>query len=236
MRILFFLFLSLIILFPATDLSGIINSSVPVAGNPGKQDTIGKQILYNGRLWRNLYYRVRGDQFLFTDDLLPGTVTIDGRLFRNVMMSYDILKDELLAINDRNMVIQLNKEKIDEFSFNYNDRIYRFRKLEGDSLNNLAGYVNVLADGNVSLLVKYKKEIVMTAVENTYDQFNQLQRIYLMKDGITYLIKGKKDLIKQLSDQKLQVSYFISTSKLKISRKDPDSFVPVMEFYNSLKK
>jgi hypothetical protein len=231
-----FLFLFSLFFLSEPYLAGITLSSISDPVNPRNQDTTGKQILYNGRLWRDLYYRVKGDQFLFTSALLPGTVTIEGRLFRNVLVSYDIYKDELLAMNNNGLMIQLNKEKIDEFNFEYNFRRYQFENLEADSLNNLEGYVNVLFDGKMSLFVKYWKEIDMLAVENKYDQFYQVHRIYLRKEGIIYPIRGKRYFLKHLSDRKQQVRNFIKTNKLQVTKKDPDSFVPVLEYYTNLKK
>ena len=37
---------------------------------------------------------------------------------------------------------------------------------------------------NTSLYVKYRKEILQLAVENKYDMFNQINRIYVRKDGV----------------------------------------------------
>ncbi len=232
----YFLFLFFLVFLSEPDLTGITLSSISDPVNPRKQDTAGKQILYNGRLWHNLYYRVQGDQFLFTSGLLPGTVTIDGRLFKNVLISYDIFKDEVLAMNDIGRMIQLNKEKVDGFNFEYNFRKYQFKNLEADSLNNLEGYVNVLFDGELTLFVKYRKEIEMLAVEDKYDQFYQVHRIYLRNEGINYLIRGKRGFLKHLSDKKQQVRNFIKTNKLQVTRKEPDSFVPVLEYYTNLKK
>lgn len=205
-------------------------------GNPGDQDTSGKQILYNGRLWRNHYYMVRGDQFLFTAGLLNGTVTINGRIFRDVLLSYDIFNDEIIAMNENGMMIQLNKEWIDEFSIDYNLRKYRFRNLDSDSLGNIYGFINVLFDDDLALVVKYRKEIVMLAVENKYDEFNQVHRIYLRKDSVYYPIRGRRDLLRYLKDKKPQLKSFIRTNKLQVMKKNPDSFVPVLEYYTNLEK
>jgi len=230
--------LSFLILFflIETLFAGLGHFSISDPMNPGEQDTAGKQILYNGRLWRNQYYMVKGDQFLFASGLLHGTVTIDRRLFRDILLSYDIFKDEIIAMNDNGMMIQLNKERVDEFTIEYNFRKYKFKNLDSDSLKNLDGYVNVLFNDGLSLFVKYRKEIVMLAVENKYDEFNQVHRIYLQKDSIYYPIRGRRDLLKHLIDKKQQLKSFIKTNKLQVIYKDPDSFVPVLEYYTNLKK
>jgi len=53
------------------------------------------------------------------------------------------------------------------------------------------------------------------------------------KDGLVWPVSGKRDLMNQLKDKKLVIKDFIRKNNVKISRKNPDSFVPVLEFYDS---
>jgi len=210
--------------------SGIaVLSAVPAAN-----DTIDIQVLYNGRAWRNLFYKVKGDQFLFSPEFLPGTVTIQGKLFKNIPLRYDIYNDELLTITDHGIILQLNKEMIDLFTMNYENQILSFKNFEADSINSLSGYVNVLYDGGTSLYIKYRKEILSLAVENKYDMFNLINRVYVEKDGEIIKVGSKGELLKLFEDQKHQVRSFIRSSKIRISRKDPGSYRPVIEYYDKL--
>lgn len=197
-------------------------------------DSIDIQLLYNGRAWRNLYYKIKGDQFLFSTEFLTGSVTVEGKTFNNLPLKYDIFNDELLAITDHGIILQLNKEMIDLFTMNYQDQIFNFKKLDADSLNSLSGYVNVLYDGGTSLYIKYKKEILLLAVENKYDMFNQINRIFVEKNGKIFKVNSKGELLKLLGDQKHQVRSFIRSNKIRISRKNPDSFKQVIEYYDKL--
>lgn len=197
-------------------------------------DSIDIQLLYNGRAWRNLYYKIRGDQFLFSTEFLDGSVTIEGKTFKNLSFKYDIFNDELLTITDHNIILQLNKEMIDLFTMKYQDRIFNFKRLNADSLNALSGFVNILYDGGTSLYVKYRKEILLLAVENKYDMFNQVNRIFVEKNGQIFRVDSKAELLKLLEDQKRLVRSFIRSSKLRISRRNPDSFKPVIEYYDKL--
>ena len=197
-------------------------------------DSIDIQLLYNGRAWRNLYYKIRGDQFLFSTEFLDGSVTIEGKTFKNLPFKYDIFNDELLTITDHNIILQLNKEMIDLFTMKYQDRIFNFKRLNADSLNALSGFVNILYDGGTSLYVKYRKEILLLAVENKYDMFNQVNRIFVEKNGQIFRVDSKAELLKLLEDQKRLVRSFIRSSKLRISRRNPDSFKLVIEYYDKL--
>lgn len=227
---LFIINISLIFCLPGFAASGV---ELPAA-SAGNHDSIEKQILFNGRAWRNLYSRIKGDQFLFTADLLDGTVTIGSKTFDNLKVKYDIYNDELLSITDHGIILQLNKEMIDYFSMSYNNRKYLFKRLDADSINNLSGYVNVLYNGKNSLFVKYRKEILFLAVDDKFDLFNQLHKIYLEKQGVIILINSKRDFLNQLKDHKQEIRSFIKSNKLKITKKSPESFQPVIEYYDRL--
>jgi hypothetical protein len=205
----------------------------PVYGNP---DTLDNQILYNGKLWRNIYTKIKGDPFLFSDEFLTGTVTIGSKTFNQVDIKYDIYNDELITVSDMGFIIQVNKEVIDAFSVRWNEKDFIFRKMSSDSLKNTEGFVNVLAEGEVSLLVRYRKDITLLAVDNKYDQFNQMHRIYVTKDGETRLVNSKKELLNLLNDRRQEIRSFIKSNNLNVARNNPESFRSVVEFYNNLQK
>jgi hypothetical protein len=200
-----------------------------------QQDSLKEnQILYNGKLWHNLSQNIKGDQFLFSNDYLPGSLTINGKSFNNLGISYDIYNDEIIILTNHGSNLQLNKEMVDSFSLVYNFKTYRFKNTMEDSLPNIKGYVNVLYKGKSALFVKYKEEIQILAVDNKYDLFFQTYRIYLQKEGIVHQINSKRELLKLLYEDKSQIKDFIRKNKLKISKKEPESFVPVIRYYDSM--
>ena len=200
----------------------------------GSDTLTENQILYNGSVWRNLYIQIREDQFLFFRDFLPGTISINGKSFKNIVIRYDIYNDEIMTPTNHGVILQLNKEMIDSFSIISGNKKYNFTRLQEDSLKTLKGYVNVLYKGKSALYVKYRKEIELLAVEGKYDIFYQTFRVYFLKDGIVHPLTGKSDLFKILDKDKAQIKNFIKKNKLKISKKDPESFVPVIRYYDSI--
>lgn len=194
------------------------------------------QTLFNGRVWRNKYYKVREDQFLYSKVYMSGSVSIDGTTFRNVNLLYDIYSDEIITHTPNGSFLQLNKEAVDSFSIIFeNTRRYFFRT-DVDSVKGYKGYLNKLYSGKSSLYVKYKKEIELLAVDRKYDEFYQTHKVFLVKDSVINPVAGKRDLLLLLGDEKAVVKSYIKKNRLFVTIKRPESLIPVIKYYDSLKK
>jgi hypothetical protein len=233
-----FLSIFLFAIFNGSGLYAVIPGlSEPLPVTLTQQDTLREdQILYNGKMWRNLYYFVKGDQFLFSKDFLPGSLTINGKSYKNISISYDIYNDEILTPTNHGSILQLNKEMVDSFTINFENKTYKFINTREDSLKGIKGYVNVLYKGKSALYVKYKKEILLLAVDNKYDLFTQINRVYFLKNRIVYQITSKSDFFRILGEDKARIRDFMKKNKLKVSKKVPESFIPVIRYYDSLSK
>lgn len=197
------------------------------------QDTLKEnQFLYNGKIWRNLYYQVHGNQFLFSNEFLSGSITITGKVFDNIDLKYDIFKDELLTPVDPGIILQFNKEMVDSFSFNFQNKAYRFIKLKDQ--NGQGFYYSVLYEGKTALYLKYYKKIEKLADEGQYDEFYQYSKLFFVKNNDVVQINGKSDLLNSLDDKKDLIKSFIKKNKLSVSEKVPESFIPILRYFDGL--
>jgi hypothetical protein len=230
------LFLFLLNVSVRTDLSGITSDKLESApSNITQQDTIKeRQILFNGIMWTNKYHRINDDQFLFSDFFLPGTLSINGQTFKNIMIRYDIYSDEIMTPLNMADIVQLNKEMVDSFTINFENKVYNFTKIQDETLKGFQGYYNVLYKRKSALYIKYKKEISLSLTDTHDGEFYKNNRIYFVKDSIIYPITRTNDLFKILSEDKIKIRNFIKNNKLKVSKKIPESFVPVIRYYDSL--
>ena len=232
----------LLFTFLLTLLTGFFTYSVDSFGQSlpfgsGQQDPLKEdQGLFNGREWFNHYYYVRGDQFLFSKIYLTGSLSMNGKTYNNIGINYDIYNDEIITKTNLGNLLQLNKEMVDSFTLVYGIDKYRFINIKIDSIKGVKGYVNILYEGNSALFVKYKKEIELLAVDDKFDLFYQTYKILLVKDGIANQINNKSDLLKVLYDKKVQIKEFIKRNKFKFSKKDPQSIIPVVRYYDTLRK
>jgi hypothetical protein len=194
------------------------------------------QILYNGKVWRNLYTNVKGDQFLFSKSYLPGSLTINGKTYNNLHINFDIYNDEITTPKNDGTILQLNKEMVDSFTLVYEFKTYSFRNTQADSLPVINGFVNVLYKGKSALYVKYRKELDMLAVDDKYDLFFQTHKIYLVKDSTVFQVSSKSDLLRAFPEEKILLKTFMKKNRIKVSRKVPESFIPVIRYYDSISK
>jgi hypothetical protein len=227
------------ILIAASELSGVsCNPDSPCSYKtfPGKQDTIpDKQLLYNGRIWRNLYSNIRQDEFLFTNEWLNGDVVINDMKYTNLPLRYDIYNDQLIIMINQGTFIQLNKELIKSFTLSYKGKVIFFENFGNISGSSLRGFGQLLYKGEICFILKQIKQIKELAVENKYDEFYQTQVLYILKDGVFNRVSGKKDLLNVLSDKDKQLQNYIRENKIRIRKKYPESFIPVIIFYDKLK-
>jgi hypothetical protein len=203
----------------------------------GTKDSIERQILYNGRIWNNQFYNTAGHQFLLSSDFIPGSVKIDEYSFNNVPVRYDIFNDELLIQRNDGTIIQLNREMIDSFLLCFNNEVLHFKNFDNHPAGNLTGYCNVLYDGNIKIYVKYIKEILPTTITNGLPKFNQINKIYIIKEGHVFKTNSRKDLLNLLDKKEVPViKRYIRSNHIRISRNDPGSYMRVIEYYETMTK
>jgi hypothetical protein len=197
--------------------------------------TPDKQLLLNGRIWRNQYSKAIGDPYFLSDTYLKGSVTFNGQEFSNLDLKYDIKNDELLLQVESHPTIYINKEMVDSFTLVSGNKTYNIINTGNDTSGVLRGYINVLYDGPSSLYVKYIKKLQPLAVDGRFDLFFQELHVYLRRGTEISAITGKRKFLELLEDKKREVRNYMKSRKLKIMRKDPDTLIPVLKFYDSIK-
>jgi hypothetical protein len=191
-------------------------------------------ILYNGRIWQDLFYMIEGDQFLFTKEFMPGTLTMSGKTFRNIRLKVDIFNDEVLIPVPGGGILQVNKEMVDSFLFVFQNKTYRFVKAVQEKSAESSGYLNVLFSGKTALCIKYYKKTEPPGGEGELDRFYQGMKIIVVKDAVFTQVKNRKDLLMVLNDHREELNSYIKKNHIAVSAQDPESFIPVIRYYEQI--
>lgn len=188
------------------------------------------QVLYNGRQWKDIHNLVRGNQFLFSDSLLPGTVFIIGKEFRNVFLKYDIFNDVILTPLFAGGFLQLNREMIDSFYLSFENRVYRFIRLPDSHTD---GYFNLLYKGKTILVTKYSKYIKKRAVDDTFDKFLEERKMYLFADDNIFEIRGIRGILKVFPGKRELIKNYLKNNDIRKSN-EFESYIPVLRYIDGL--
>jgi len=94
----------------------------------------------------------------------------------------------------------------------------------------------VLYGGRSSLYVKYAKKILPLGDDGRYNLFVQEHLIYVRKGTEIVPVEGKRHLLNLLEDKKKEIRDYIKSSRIKVMKKDPYTFIPVLEYYDSIVK
>ena len=234
------LFLFIVISFCPTLYCFPPSCKKPVILYLSEQDTLAKnQDLYNGKIWTNKHRRIEGDPFLFANYFLSGTVSENGKTYKNLQLRYDIFSDEIMIPVNREEIILLNNELVDSFTISFDERNYNFIKIGSDTLNGLEGfngYLQVLYKQKSALYIKSIKEITPHISDKSDGDFLASERIYFVRDGHVRRLSSVNDLYKALNSDPEKFKIFVKINKLKVSKNKPESYIPVIKYFDSIGK
>jgi len=138
---------------------------------------------------------------------------------------------------DLEEIVQVNKEIIDSFSISYEHRVYRFEKIDVDSLkntNDFNGYFRVLYKEKSALYLKYIKQISPNITDKSDGEFIETNKVWLVKGNTVYPVSSENDLFNALNIDKMILKNYLRSNKLRYSKKNPESLIPLIRYYDSI--
>lgn len=191
--------------------------------------------LYNGTEFTAAYRSSLGHPFFEYPDPQNGTIFYDGISYPRVKLLYDIIRDEVIFLNEfKNLNLKLIPKKIDWFTL----QDHLFVQLVEDS-NSIRfpgnGFYEHLYDGGISVFKKSKKQLYEPTRQDESAKFVQYDLYYVRKNNTYYQIDNKRSLLAVCSDRKSDVSKFIQRENLNF-KKDPTAMLTrVIDYYLNTK-
>jgi hypothetical protein len=192
----------------------------------------GESAIYNGLQHDEYASSIDGFAYFQSPAWQNGWVIYDNVLYENIIMKYDLLKDQLIVVpNDSGEIsIALFSGRVAEFSFN---GVYFIRADKAEDNVLTTGFYQQLAQGKITALAKRAKVIREKVIGTTVTHnFEEEAKYYLCKKGACYPIKNGKSILEVMNDQRKEIQQFLSDNRLSY-RKSPEKTIrEVAEFYN----
>lgn len=204
-------------------------------------NTVGKEnlALNNGKLFLNYDKTLENtNRFLF-DDFKNGSVYYDGQIYNDLLLNYDIYKDELILkpnnVSEKTAIIVI-KENVDYFIINKIKYMNFFQNNDDKGLN--SGYWEELFFGNYikSYTKHIKNRIDLINNDKLYDDFIYSNNFAIIYKNTTYNISSKKSVTNLFPNFKKDINEFYSTNNYLEKNDKSKFFANLFEYINSLVK
>ena len=194
------------------------------------------QHLINGIEYVNLHIRSEGHKFLDEDKFYEGRVHIDNKVYKDVLLKYDIFNQQVLLLIQHSTgghkQLILNNLRIDEFEIN--GRIFHKYTFPG------AGtlFYQVIGNDEMSCFYHYKKQEIPRAIDQyTLSEFTDEQKkTYLNWQSELHEFKGNRSFVRIFPDHQPQIKAFIRQNKFRVRKLNYSQMHRLISYCNSIKK
>ncbi|MBQ2133189.1 MAG: hypothetical protein II202_03780 [Bacteroidales bacterium] len=172
-------------------------------------------VIYRGPVALKYPFLYEGSTYVFSDEFLEGNVRYNGKTYYRALLNLDAHRDELcIRLPESGVVVVLSKELVKEFSLGEK----RFIKCMWEDEDLKDTYCQVLYSGNVTVLKKVEKDFYLR--DGISQVVYEKVKYYLVKDGVPYLIRKKRDLSKLYREDKKRLNSAMDSLEDSVADKD----------------
>jgi len=172
-------------------------------------------VLFTGRRPQPLSFQAQNHQFFKEKEHVGGRLSFGGVVYPNVLLRWDLYRDELALLTPGNNEIVLNSDHVG-FAEMYG---YRIIYLQADNLAGCppAGYYIRLHSGKYLLYEKLVNNLFreMGAKRYLVNKFKLSTTFYLQKNEAYHKINNRRTLLKSLDTHHAELKQFIRANGLK---------------------
>ncbi|GAB3895170.1 hypothetical protein [Spirosoma agri] len=192
-----------------------------------------KTHLYTGHEFIPHDRRIKIHPYFATDSLQSGSITYNGLVYHDVMMLYDVVRDELAIQAPKNVFrIRPHTEQVRTFSLGN----HQFARIVGDSAAGVrTGFYNILHKGRVQFLAKRIKAVHEDISGGVYKaDYLVKDRYYILKDGLYHEVRTKRSVFRLFPDQSASLRKYLRSARLKFSEQREEAITALVKQYEKL--
>jgi hypothetical protein len=194
------------------------------------------QHLINGIESVNLHLRSEGHKFLGEDKYYPGRVVIDGQVYHDVSLKYDIFNQRLLLLVQHQSAgpkqIILNNLRINEFEIN--GRTFRKYTFPGSGTR----FYQVMGSDEMACLYHFSKLENLNPVDRyTLSRFtDERKKSYLYWHTDLHEFKSARLFVRIFPDHQPEIKAFIRKNNFRFRNINDSQMLSLISYCNSLRE
>jgi hypothetical protein len=193
--------------------------------------------LYNGTEFAGAYRgNNAGHPFFEYPEPQKGAVFYDGIHYSNVLLSYDLIHDEIIfTAPDRERNIKLISQKV--IWFTIPNHLFVHASEHSNSVNFPGtGFYELLYEAGSSVLAKRKKQLYQSPRADEGSSYIKWDVYYVRKGDVYYNIDNKQALVAFCKDHRSEVVKFMKNKNLNFRKNPANTIVTVIDYYTQIKK
>lgn len=186
--------------------------------------------LANGVQYVGYDPRIKGHQFLTSEDYTLGSISINGKTFKNQVLNLDIYKNKLiLKLRDQfetTKLIELYAAFIDSFEFDGK----QFKNISFTGLPQR--FYQIIDHGNLKFAIYWRKEQHLVYTSKAEEYFSDpIRESYFLIDNIPNSFSNNKSFINLFSEKnKPLLNKFLKTNHINIKKANNQELKNILIF------
>lgn len=195
------------------------------------------QVLANGILFTDKYWKKEGHQFLGEDRLYSGKLVFRGKVYEGMEMKYDIVNQQLIVFIRNNLLQQGIVPPHDFISgFSLEGRSFSKYDFQGEP----RFYQVVYDSDKLKCLYHWSKQALETASSGNYKYYHfefteNKRKSYLNTEGSFGLYRNKKTFISLFPhDMQSSIRHYMKVNHVNVSKTTDEKMIELLKYCNSL--
>jgi hypothetical protein len=178
--------------------------------------------LFNGYEHVGFLPLTNGQPYFQEETPQIGSIVYEDAWYPNVLLMYDLIRDELITITPGNDRIVLYGRKVREFFL-----------LGHHFITTPKGYYDLLVTGKMNLEVKRIKTIQeRTEAQTIIRNVEHNEHYYIVQAGVSYPIGNLRSLLALMKDKKKDVLQDLKGKKIRYRKDHEGALVEAVTYYN----
>lgn len=192
--------------------------------------------LYNGPFHYAYPVIKQGSPYFSGEAWQKGSVTYEDIIYDNVLMKYDLVKDQLIVMVEEkgHLPLELFSPRIKEFSYKDLKFLYIPRN---SPLSLKEGFYQQLSKGKITALCKTENTMEQIIVDDKIEwKVNQRKRYFIIDNNNSHPINRQRDLMEAVKNHRQQISKDLKERKLKFKKNKEQVITAATDLYNKLER